>query len=133
MTRALRRFIAKLGIAALLFMQLAVAVYACPGVSSSSDAPMVMAMADTAEAMPLSDCAMVDPSDPNLCKQHCQHDSQANGHASPPLVFAVDLPLLAVLPGVEVPPAPVALDVSPEFLAHATAPPPSIRFGVFRS
>lgn len=133
MTRALRRFIAKLGIAALLFMQLAVAAYACPGAPSSSDSPMVMAMADTAEAMPVGDCAMVDQSAPNLCEQHCQLDSQANGHASPPLVFAVDLPLLTVVPVVDVSPAPVALDVSPEFLAHATAPPPSIRFCVFRS
>ena len=133
MTRALRRFIAKLGIAALLFMQLAVAAYACPGVPSSSDSPMVMAMGDTAEAMPLGDCAMVDPSAPNLCEQHCQHGNQANGHASSPLVFAVDLPLLTVLPVVDVSPAPAALDVSPEFLAHATTPPPSIRFGVFRS
>jgi hypothetical protein len=133
MTRALRRFIARLGIAALLFMQLAVAVYACPGVLSSSDSSAVMAMADTAEAMPASDCAMIDPSAPNLCEQHCQHDSQANGQASPSLVFAVDLPLLTVLPLVEMFPAPLALGVSPEFLAHATAPPPSIRFGVFRS
>lgn len=128
MTRALRRFIAKLGIVALLFMQLAVAAYACPGVPSSSDSPMVMSTSDAA----MDDCPMGDRSAPNLCKQHCQHDGQATGQASAP-VFAVDLPLLAVLPVVEVLPAPVAPDVSSEFLAHATSPPPAIRFGVFRS
>lgn len=134
MTRALRRFVAKLGIAALLFMQFAVAAYACPGVADSAGSPMVMVMTmdDAAEAMPQGDCAMADPSAPNLCAQHCQQDSQAGGQASPPLVFAVDLPLLAVLPVVAVA-APLAPAVSPEFLAQATAPPPFIRFGAFRS
>lgn len=129
MTRALRRFIARLGIVALLFMQLAVAAYACPGLQRASDAPVVMSTSDAA----MDDCPMVDRAAPNLCKQHCQHDGQATGQASSPPVLAVDLPLLAVLPVVEVLPAPVAPSVSPEFLAHATSPPPAIRFGVFRS
>ena len=128
MTRALRRFIARLGIVVLLFMQLAVAAYACPGMQRAADASMAMSASDVA----MDDCPMGYRSDPNLCKEHCQHDGQATGQASAP-VFAVDLPLLAVLPVVEVPPAPVAPGVSPEFLAHATAPPPAIRFGVFRS
>lgn len=133
MTRAFRRFIAKLGIATLLFMQLAVAVYACPGVGRSSGASMLMDMADAAEANPMSDCTAIDPSAPNLCAQHCQNDSQANAQTSAPLTFAVDLPLLTVLPLVDVFPAPLTLDVSAEFLAHATAPPPPILFGVYRS
>lgn len=131
MTRALRRFIARLGIAALLFMQLAVAAYACPGATGSADAPM--AMGDSAEAMQQGDCAMVDQTAPNLCEQHCQYDSQAAGHASPLPAASVDLPLLAVLPDVGAFPPPLTFDVPCEFLAHATAPPPSIRFGVFRS
>lgn len=129
MTRVFRRFIARLGIVALLFMQLAVTAYACPGMQRGADASVAMSASDAA----MDDCPMVDRSAPNLCKQHCQHDGQATGQASSPPVFAVDLPLLTVLPIVEVPPAPVAPGVSPEFLAHATAPPPAIRFGVFRS
>src|SRR5574338_1646293 len=115
MTRVFRRFIARLGIVALLFMQLAVTAYACPGMQRGADASVAMSASDAA----MDDCPMVDRSAPNLCKQHCQHDGQATGQASAP-VFAVDLPLLAVLPVVEVVPPPVALDVSPEFLAHAT-------------
>ncbi|WP_076600652.1 hypothetical protein [Aromatoleum tolulyticum] len=130
MTRAFRRFIARLGIAALLFMQLAVAAYACPGVADSSRSPMVMDSA--VETMPTGDCAMLDQSAPTLCDQHCQQDGQAAGHASPPM-FAADLPLLVVLPVVQACPPPVAFDVSREFLTHATAPPPAIGFGAFRS
>lgn len=130
MTRALRRHIAKLGIATLLFMQFAVAAYACPNMLGS--AASGMAMGEMSEAMPMGDCGMADQAAPNLCAQHCQYDSQAAGHVSP-VVFTVDLPLLAVLPVVEISPAAAAPFVSREFLAHATSPPTSIRFGVFRS
>lgn len=130
MTRALRRLVAKLGIAVLLFMQFADASYVCPVVQASSGP--TAAMADSGEAIPMGDCAMIDRSVPNLCAQHCQKGSQASGNASPPLMFPVELPLLAVV-ALEPSPARVASGDSVGLLTHVTAPPVSIRFGVFRS
>lgn len=131
MIRPHLHLIAKLVVALLLFMQLAVAAYACPGVAGGLESSPTMAGA--AMNMEGDCCPTLDPSTPNLCLQHGQQDSQATGQTSPPAPLVVDLPLLAVVPAVELIRLPPLLDVPPEFLARTTAPPPAIRFGVFRS
>lgn len=130
MFRTNRRLIAKLAIALLLFMQFAVAAYACPGVVGAHDSAQTMdQMAMDMEG----GCSTLDSAAPNLCLQYGQQDHQATGQAATPAPLLVDLPLLAVVPTVVLVLDPALPDVPPEFLARSTAPPPAIRFGVFRS
>lgn len=129
MIRTYRRLIAKLAVALLLFMQLAVAAYACPGMAYESSRAMASAVMD----MEGDCCPTLDPAAPNLCLQHGHQDSQAAGISSPPPLLLVDLPLLAVVPAIALSFEPALPDVQPEFLAHTTAPPLAIRFGIFRS
>jgi hypothetical protein len=128
MTHICRRFVARLLIASLLFLQLAVAAYACPAVSPASDVATSVAMADD---MPMDGSALDDPAQPNLCKQHCEQNSQVLDQSLPVALATPILPLLAVVdsePGLR---CVVSAD-SREFLARATAPPAAIRFCVFR-
>lgn len=128
MTRTYRRLVAKLLMASLLFLQFAVAAYACPALSPASDASMSVAMADD---MPMNSCTIDERVQPNLCKQHCEQNSQVLEQSLPTAVAIPVLPLLAVVdsePGFR---RAVSAD-SREFLARATAPPATIRFCVFR-
>lgn len=128
MTRACRRLVAKLLIATLLFLQLAVAAYACPSFNPDSGMAMSAAMADD---MAMDGCTMSDQVQPNLCSQHCQQNSQALDQ-SPPAALAIPiLPLLAVVSAEHRPRSAASADPR-EFLARATAPPSAIRFCVFR-
>lgn len=128
MIRACRRFVARLLIASLLFLQLAVAAYACPVFSPASDVSMSVAMADD---MPMNGGTIDDPAQPNLCKQHCEQNSQVLDQGLPAALAIPVLPLLAVVDrelGLR-----CAVSADPrEFLARATAPPAAIRFCVFR-
>lgn len=130
MTRVFRRFVAKLAIALLLFMQLAVAAYACPGLAGNRQS--FQSMEDGAMEMDGGDCVTLDRSDPNLCRQHCQYDSQASGQSSSSVSFPPDLPVLTFAP-IVVSLVPASFDALPELLARTTSPPPFIRFCVFRS
>jgi len=131
MIRAHRRLIAKLAMALLLFMRLAVAAYACPGMAAAYE--LSQAMANAAMDMAGDCCPTLDPAAPNLCLQHGQQESQVAGLSSPPAPLLVDLPLLTVVPAIALSFEPALPDIPPEFLARTTAPPPAIRFGVFRS
>src|SRR6266478_2745228 len=72
--RALHRLIAKIGIAAMLFTQLAVAAYACP-VLTGPDHNMSARMAAGHASMP--GCEKAEGANPNLCLQHCQAGIQS--------------------------------------------------------
>lgn len=128
-----RRPIARLVIALLLFMQMAVAAYACPGMAKTYYEPFQV-RGDAAVEME-GDCRQttLDPTDPNLCLRHCQQDSQATADTSQPVPPVLGLPLLAVISAAELAVEGVLPELLPEFLARSTAPPLSIRFGVFRS
>ncbi|WP_428508774.1 hypothetical protein [Roseateles sp.] len=74
-------------VAALLFMQLAVAAYACPKLEAPShDSTMQMAVMPDCHAMPGS----MDEEAPQLCHAHCSSDSQ-----SAPSVHAPDFQAVA--------------------------------------
>lgn len=113
----------------LLFMQMAVAGYACPSTGSKVAEAAVMADA----GMPCAGAMSMDMDDeqPNLCHAHCQADSQSADKYQFPSLVAVDaLPTapalqVALLSFVEAPaPAP--------HLRRTTAPPLSIRNCCFR-
>lgn len=122
--RHTRFFTALFALLSLLFMQLAVANYVCPG--AAPKAAEVAAMAEAgmpcAESMPMA----MDESQPNLCQAHCQAGQQTADRYELALPIALDalpagftLPdMVAVLPG-----APLQ---APD-LTRTTAPPVAIR------
>jgi hypothetical protein len=100
-----RRCLAGWLVVVLLFAQFATAAYACPRAAADPSAPAVMA------DMPGCDGATpdaLDPSQPQLCKAHCERGSQTVNTPS-----AFDLPAAALMLAV--------LDWSPRSLLAAPA------------
>jgi hypothetical protein len=128
--RRSRLFTALLALVSLLFMQLAVASYACPTALSSKVAE-VAAMADSgmpcAESMSLS----MDDEQPNLCQAHCQAGQQtADKYEMPPLAIAalansIYAPFVAES-------MPVGAPFQTPLLRRATAPPLAVQHCCFR-
>jgi hypothetical protein len=111
----------------LLFMQLALAGYACSGFESR----MQSAAAMTESGMPCDGMAMaVDEAQPALCHAHCEAGQQAADN------HPVQVPTVAPASGLAV--DPPLLDAyrrnSPHssLLARGTAPPLAIRHCCFR-
>ena len=113
----------------LLFMQLAVAGYICPGSGSkiAEAAAMAEAGMPCAESMPLN----MDDQQPNLCHAHCQAGQQsADKHELPsPIALGAlpaDFSLQAAIPVFSEAP------LQAPHLQRTTAPPVSIRNCCFR-
>lgn len=123
-SRLIATFIALFSV---LFMQLAVASYACPSLGGGQT--MAAAMAD--DSMP--GCTDMDPVQPSLCHAYGQvGDQSLDKPAVPPLQ-----PFLAVGFALRVSPLAASHMVSfgrthDTFLTHATAPPLAIRNCCFR-
>ena len=113
----------------LLFMQMAVAGYACPGTGSkvAEAAAMADAGMPCAGAMSMN----IDDEQPNLCHAHCQADSQSAHTYQLPSLAAVDA--LPTAPALQVAPLPF-VEAPPQapHLRRTTAPPLSIRNCCFR-
>lgn len=107
----------------LLFMQLALAGYSCPGVQSKVQQAAAMAQAGMPCAGSMS--MAMDEEQPGLCHAHCEAGQQASDN-HPLQVLAVALPAGLVFERVSLEPlirnAPQA-----SLLARATAPPLAIR------
>ena len=131
LTRTLQRLVAKIGIGAVLFTQLAVAAYACPELTAlTENTPFAMSNVQPS-AKPASCEIPADQHDPNLCQQHCQIGTQSvtgGGHVSVPV--AVMMPLTVVEP--PQPASAVTLATLPVFRERETGPPPLVRFHFFR-
>ena len=125
MRRVTRKNIAWLCVGALLFMQLAVAAYACP-TQKYSGAPAMEAVVPTGEP-----CQGTDPEFPKLCEQHCVYASQSVGTQPQTGMDAPVLPIVAIIDhwNLDRPVKSTALRVR---LTIAVDPPPLVRFGVLR-
>ena len=117
MSRQVLRTLCRVLIGAVLWAQLAIAAYACPGLSPAS----------LAEAMPCEDMAMpmgsaLDQAFPNLCAAHCHQGQQSDQvpGLTVPAVLWVALYAMPPAPGPLVAPRPRAEAVH----ARAGAPPP---------
>lgn len=144
-TRALSQQICRVLIGVLLFAQLAVASYACPGLSSMKVMADDGAMAMTATAIPTPGdsmeksgamspgCDQMDPDAANLCAEHCRYGQQSADTAPAPMVFAPVPALLYTLP-LEPEPVPGSVRAFPASDAGLAAPPPphAILHCVFR-
>lgn len=115
----------------ILFMQLAVASYACPALDLGKNHP-VQAVSD----MPMGDmesCDEVDPEQPSLCFAHDQAGNRSLDKPGAPslqpfLAVGFWLPLTAI----DVAPHPASAAHQITSLKNATAPPLAIRNCCFR-
>lgn len=113
----------------LLFMQLAVASYVCPGTASKVAEVAAMTEADMscAESMTL----VMDESQPNLCQAHCQAGQQtADRYELPASVVMVTVPADFTLPVTATVFSGAPLQAP--HLKRTTAPPVAIRNCCFR-
>ena len=143
LSRALRQSVSRLLIGVVLFAQLAVASYACPGLkvmgsvgNGGAATAMHGVVADTAAepgAMPPG-CDQMDPNAANLCAEHCRQGQQSADTANVPAVslgiptFLYSLPLEpqhSLGSGRSFPAPDACLDAAPE-------PPHAILHCVFR-
>jgi hypothetical protein len=127
--RRIRLITALFALISLLFMQLALASYACPGVGSKvSD---ISAMTEAGMPCEQSMTINMDEEQPNLCQAHCQAGQQtADKYEIPAPVAITALPPDFTLP-VIVPVLPGAPLQAPH-LMRTTAPPVAIRHCCFR-
>lgn len=120
-TRPSRIVAAIVTIFSLLFMQLAVASYVCPG-----DHPGAR-VAQSAEEMP-SDCMGSDKEQPARCHAHAQADNQSlDKPASPPVTAFAPVTLFTALPALSAIYRPDAPQAEMLLLVRTTAPPLAIR------
>lgn len=118
-----------IALVSLLFMQLAVAGYVCPGVQQKIAEVTAMAEAKMpcAESMSIN----IDDAQPNLCLAHCQAGHQtADKYELPAPLNISAAPVSFLLPEI----APVFGDAPLELphLKRTTAPPITIRHCCFR-
>ena len=117
-----------IAVISLLFTQLALASYVCPGLVPSQQ---VSAAGGDMQAM--AGCAGMDLEQPGLCRALDQTGQQSLDKPDFPHVppfIATGPVLVLVAPDINVPPAAAALDSV--LLTRTTAPPLSIRHCCFR-
>jgi hypothetical protein len=121
MNRNLRQLAAWLTLFALMFAQLAVAAYACPGA--------VPEPAASTQVAPSPCDNGVDTSQANLCEKHC-HDSQQTQNIAPAIggIFVPGFIAVLRLPDSHAPAASAGCGA----LLHASSPPATLRNCCFR-
>ena len=132
LTRSCRWHAAVIALISMLFMQLAVAAYACPQstVASPNEGGQAMEMAD---GQVMSGCEKPDPVQPALCHAHGQVGKQSLDKPEPPpahpfSAVGLAIPLYAVTT-CDIPAGAPDDGVS---LSRTTAPPLAIRNCCFR-
>jgi hypothetical protein len=120
LTRSSRFATAIVTLFCLLFMQLAVAAYACPSLEARQ-APSLMR---DAAGIPMANCDGIDHQSPSLCHAHSEQGKQSLDKAQTPPVqpFVASGVVIAVTASLKPIPAGVALPDA--FLMAASADPP---------
>lgn len=132
LSRSSRFVAAAIALFSILFMQLAVAAYACPVLSVDHGKPSATATVDMpAEAM--TACHDMDPVQPSLCHAYGQAGNQSLDKPSvPPLQPFMAIGFGLVVSPLEVSYPPVLTLSDTSYLTHASAPPAAIRNCCFR-
>ncbi len=127
------RFVtALIALFSMLFMQLAVASYACPGLKIGQDSKAVAMATDTANQN-MSGCTGMDMEQPGLCHAYDHAGNQSLDKPELPQVqpfMAVGLTVTLIPIGVAY--RPLATQPQDLLLTRTTAPPLSIRNCCFR-
>lgn len=128
-----RAIAALIALASMLFMQLALAGYACPSLKVAHEIPAEMSnRMSTDQAM--QGCHGMDKVQPNLCQAHDQAGKQSLDKPELPSVqpFIAGSILTTVFREIELAAAPVSVQAYPLLLTRTTAPPLSIQLCCFR-
>ena len=130
-TRKVRILTAFVALCGMLFMQLAVAAYACPGLTGAGTTEAVAAHQLSVRSMP--GCDQPDPAKPALCHAHCLDGKSSLDKPDAPVVAPAAIVVSAILTPLE-PLAPALLPGTQpaSFLQRITAPPISIQNCCFR-
>lgn len=125
----------------MLFMQLAVAAYACPGLTSpvqmQQNQPLpeyaMQAVAMDMDAVDMSACTGADEVQPNLCHAHDHVGHQSVDKPDVPAVSSfIPTTLVLALESVNSPEPSRLSEVHSDKLTRTTAPPLSIQHCCFR-
>ena len=126
LSNSFRRVAACIALFSMLFIQFAVTSYACPAMEMGQ--PVAMSSAAATQNM----CAGMDTEQPVLCHAHGHAESSSLDKSQvPPIQPFIALGQVTTLMPVDVAYRPAAA-LPAAFLAHATAPPLSIRHCCFR-
>jgi hypothetical protein len=129
--RKYRILTALIALFSMLFMQTAVASYACPRLQTDH-APDSM-VADQASGPAMPGCDQPDPASPALCHAHCLDAKASQDKPSAPIVSpAVVLVSTLLLPLEPLRPLAQPVADQPSLLQRITAPPIAIRHCCFR-
>lgn len=131
MTTAFKRSICRLLMGVLLYTQMAIAAYACPGLSA------VKLPEDQAAASVTPDGGAIGPvqtdaSAPNLCIEHCRYGQQSADHTPAPAAPAALLSSLYALPALPETSVRTRLASGLEGPLAAASPPHAILHCCFR-
>lgn len=130
LTRKTRLTAALLALVSMLFMQLAVAAYVCPGLQMG-DQGAVMLSQSQPDSGSMPDCDQPDPKQPALCHAHCQDGKQSLDKAElPPILPALASGFFTAVVNSDILQRPFSTSVP--LLTRTTAPPLSIRNCCFR-
>ncbi|SFH63404.1 hypothetical protein SAMN04515618_101286 [Collimonas sp. OK307] len=130
-SRSSRLIAALIVLVSMLFMQLAMAGYACPSSNTGQIDDSMSMSVESDQAM--SDCVGVDKEQPSLCHANGQAGNQSLDRPSvPPVQPFIAAALTLVFQNIEI--VDHSSDVQPNslLLARSTAPPLSIRNCCFR-
>ncbi|MEO5659351.1 MAG: hypothetical protein ABIQ90_06080 [Polaromonas sp.] len=127
LSRSSRSIAAFFALVSMLFMQLAVAGYACPSLKISDFNELIMMSShDDSQSMP--GCMGMDKEQPSLCHAHDQSGNQSLDKPELPHVqLFIATALMLVLQDIEVAYNSVAIQPDSLLLKRSTAPPLSIR------
>lgn len=131
-SRQFRLVAALIALFGMLFMQLAVASYACPGLQMGQAGASAAMSTDAADQNMVA-CQGMDEAQPSLCHAHDQVGNQSLDKAELPHVqpfMAAELTL--VFDDIEPAYSPIAAQTDSVLLTRATAPPLSIRHCCFQ-
>ena len=128
--RKYRILTALIALVGMLFMQLAVASYVCPGGIAG---PLIAADSAQTPMQSMPDCDGPDPANPALCQAHCQDAKSSLDKPQTPSVTPAAVMVSVILtPLVPLLPATMPSTEPEWLLQRITAPPMSIRHCCFR-
>lgn len=127
--RRTRLSTALIALISLLFMQLALANYVCPG--AAKKIAVVAAMAEAGMPCAGAGSITMDDAQPNLCQAHCQADPQSADTYQLPSVVAIDAVLAVFPPSLSVP-VLLGAPLQAPLLRRSTVPALAVRNCCFR-
>lgn len=134
LSRRSRLFTALVALFSVLFMQLAVAAYACPGLQPAAMSGIADMQAESASSEHMPGCdGMVDTDQQALCHAYSQVDKQSlNKPPMPDLPQVALVMLVPIIGSIDYTLHPISTHAEADWLMRSSSPPLSIRNCCFR-